>query len=181
MVDDCFCGCHGGLRRVHDRYGPPWVGPSRRSAAIRGRAELIVTLNPKDFPDDLLDDYELHAVAPYDFFLDLWDSNQGDVTEALHSQAKRKNNPALTVGDVLGRLTQFAPGFCEAVVDSDPGIHKTISARTFCPASPSEGYLARSGGRVNRSVCTLPVSQPIQDDGKVTRNSFLPTDHRLSR
>ena len=93
-------------------------------AAIRGRAEMIVTFNLKDFPDELLDGYGLHAVAPDDFLLNLWDVNQGDVTEALHTQAKRTHNPALGVGDVLRRLTQFAPGFCEAVVDSDSGFTK---------------------------------------------------------
>lgn len=90
------------------------------AAAVRGRAELIVTFNLKDFPSDLLSEWGLHAVSPDDFLLDLWDLNQGEVTEALHTQAKRTNNPALAVGDVLGRLAQFAPGFCAAVIEADP-------------------------------------------------------------
>jgi predicted nucleic acid-binding protein len=114
-----------GWEDLEEGIAKHWADPHDAhvvAAAVRGRAELIVTLNLKDFPDGLLAEWGLHAIAPDNFLLDLWDLNQGEVTEALHRQAKRANHPALAVGDVLGRLTQFAPGFCAAVIESDPAL-----------------------------------------------------------
>lgn len=43
------------------------------AAAIRGRADVIVTQNLKDFPGDRLDLYELEVQHPDDFALSLFD------------------------------------------------------------------------------------------------------------
>lgn len=81
------------------------------AAAIRGRAELIVTENIKDFPPDLLAEFGLHALVPDDFLLDLWDLNRDAVVKALVLQAERTNNPALSVQKILKHLKNFAPKF----------------------------------------------------------------------
>jgi predicted nucleic acid-binding protein len=86
------------------------------AAAIRGRAELIVTFNLKDFPKDLLLGYGLHAVSADDFLLDLLDLNQESVLEAIRTQAERTNNPALKLSDVVENLTRFTPIFRGAVL-----------------------------------------------------------------
>jgi predicted nucleic acid-binding protein len=86
------------------------------AAAIRGRAELIVTFNLKDFPRDLLLKYGLHAVSPDDFLLDLFDLNRDGVLEAIRTQAQRTNNPALEFLVVIESLTKYAPKFCETVL-----------------------------------------------------------------
>lgn len=86
------------------------------AAAIRGRAELIVTFNLKDFPQDLLLKYGLHAVSPDDFLLDLLDLNQESVLEAIRTQAQRTNNPALELFKVLESLSKYVPKFHDAVL-----------------------------------------------------------------
>lgn len=86
------------------------------AAAIRGRAELIVTFNLKHFPQDLLLEYGLHAVSPDDFLLDLLDLNQESVLEAIRTQAQRTNNPALKFFEVVESLAKYAPKFRATVL-----------------------------------------------------------------
>lgn len=43
------------------------------AAAIAGNADVIVTFNLKDFPQDALEQAELFAQGPDEFMLDLWD------------------------------------------------------------------------------------------------------------
>lgn len=43
------------------------------AAAIRANAEVIVTFNLRDFPDDSVVAYDIHAIHPDDFLLDQLD------------------------------------------------------------------------------------------------------------
>ncbi|GAB4258889.1 MAG: PIN domain-containing protein [Pararhodobacter sp.] len=49
------------------------------AAAIAGRAELLVTLNLRDFPARALAPHGVRAVAPDDFVMDLWLAGAGAV------------------------------------------------------------------------------------------------------
>ena len=62
------------------------------AAAIRGRADVIVTQNLKDFPQDQLDPYEVEAQHPDDFALSLFDLYPGAVLGAVrdHRAALRR-------------------------------------------------------------------------------------------
>lgn len=81
------------------------------AAAIRGRAEIIVTSNLKHFPEPLLDELGLHAASPDTFLTDLLDLKQRAVLAAIRNQAEKTNNPALGVPDIAERLSTAAPEF----------------------------------------------------------------------
>lgn len=85
------------------------------AAAIRGRAELIVTANIGDFPSDILEPLGLHALSPDDFLLDQLDLAPGITKRALEEQAAATRRPPLTVSDVLDALDRAGvPQFAAA-------------------------------------------------------------------
>ena len=64
------------------------------AAAIRGRADVIVTKNLKDFPRERLDPYGIEAQHPDDFALGLFDLYQGAVLEAVRDhRAELRRQP----------------------------------------------------------------------------------------
>lgn len=85
------------------------------ATAVRGRADLIVTANVKDFPDDILGYLELAAQRPDDFLLNQLDLDPQGVMQALHLQAAATRHPRLRVPDILDRLAACdAAGFAKA-------------------------------------------------------------------
>ena len=85
------------------------------AAAIQGRADLIITANLKDFPRQALENFNLEAQHPDEFFMNQLDLDPERVMMALHRQASATRNPALPVLGVLERLERCgAPKFCEA-------------------------------------------------------------------
>lgn len=64
------------------------------AAAIRGRADVIVTQNLKDFPQEELDPYEIEAQHPDDFAFSLFDLYPGAVLGAVRDhRAALKRQP----------------------------------------------------------------------------------------
>jgi hypothetical protein len=74
------------------------------AAAVSGRADVIVTSNLHNFPDDALRPFDLHATSPDDFLLDEFDLDPHGTIEALYSQARAMNRPTATLNDVLTAL-----------------------------------------------------------------------------
>lgn len=64
------------------------------AAAIQTRAEAIITFNLKDFPDDALAPYNLRAIHPDDFIMDLCDLNLASVLQAAQRHRASLQNPA---------------------------------------------------------------------------------------
>lgn len=84
------------------------------AAAMRGRADAIVTANVRDFPDELLEPLGIAAVEPDDFLLDQLDLAPRIVLDALREQAAHTRNPPLTPTDLLARLARAgAPAFAD--------------------------------------------------------------------
>lgn len=83
------------------------------AAAVRGRAEVIVTSNLKDFPNHLLGELGLHAVSPDQFLLDLWDLDKEVVSIAIDNQSLKTQNPALSRQEILRSLSGLAPTFTQ--------------------------------------------------------------------
>ncbi len=76
------------------------------AAALRGRADVIVTANLRDFPSDLLGSIGLEVQHPDDFLLNQLDL-QPDLTMAtLHRQAAATKRPAITTPVLLGHLAK---------------------------------------------------------------------------
>ncbi|GAB3222904.1 PIN domain-containing protein [Glycomyces halotolerans] len=82
------------------------------AAAIRGRAEVIVTANLSDFPPEALKRFEIEPVHPDDFLLDQLDLQPGLTIEAVKRQAARYRRESRSVAGLLGVLDRIGlPNF----------------------------------------------------------------------
>jgi predicted nucleic acid-binding protein len=75
------------------------------AAAVRSDAEVLVTFNIRDFPDSSVAAYDITIVDPDDFLLDQLDLYPGSTIAALRDQASSYTAPAMSVEDLLGRLS----------------------------------------------------------------------------
>jgi hypothetical protein len=71
------------------------------AAAIRGRADMIVTFNLADFPPDVLAGYGIEAQHPDDFIVHLLDLAPGPVCAAVKRQRESLHNPPKSAGELL--------------------------------------------------------------------------------
>lgn len=76
------------------------------AAAIRGRADAIVTANLSDFPAEVLEPLGIDVVSPDDFLLDQLDLAPRVVIEIIHEQAAHTRRPPLTPTDLVARLAR---------------------------------------------------------------------------
>ncbi len=74
------------------------------AAAIKGEAQVIVTVNLKDFPIHMLRGYAIRAQHPDGFISYLIDSDKEGALKALQNQVKRLRNPQLPIDEVLENL-----------------------------------------------------------------------------
>ncbi|VAV92093.1 hypothetical protein MNBD_ALPHA01-805 [hydrothermal vent metagenome] len=74
------------------------------AAAIKANAEMVVTSNIKDFPQDILDQYDIEAIHPDDFILCQIDLNPGAVRASILSALSELRNPTISVADYLTNL-----------------------------------------------------------------------------
>jgi len=74
------------------------------AAAIKGRCDLIVTFNLKDFPKDVLEKYGIEARHPDDFITDLIDLSDTTVAQVAKSHREALKNPSKTVDEYLSTL-----------------------------------------------------------------------------
>jgi predicted nucleic acid-binding protein len=83
------------------------------AAAIRGRADVIVTANVKDFPADVLTPFEIETQHPDEFIRHLLDLAPGVVIKAAEDHRESLLNPSKTVTQYLEMLEK--EGLTEAV------------------------------------------------------------------
>lgn len=69
------------------------------ASAIHGRADVIVTYNLDDFPEDNLSQYNLEAQHPDTFLTHLNDLDQPKVCRAVKKVRKRLTNPEIHVDE----------------------------------------------------------------------------------
>lgn len=74
------------------------------AAAIKARADLIVTFNLKDFPQSALADFQIEAVHPDNFILDVADLAPRETLLAAQLCWKRRGKPPLTWDEFLRSL-----------------------------------------------------------------------------
>lgn len=74
------------------------------AAAIKVRAQIVVTSNLKDFPEDALSPWNIEAKSPDDFVLDQFHLDGPAVHGAVQRVADGWSNPPGSVNDVLDRL-----------------------------------------------------------------------------
>jgi hypothetical protein len=74
------------------------------AAAIKTNANLIVTNNIKDFPEEYLQSYGLSAKTADDFLTDIIDLNQEHAVLAFKEMVVNKKNPQQDEFEVLNLL-----------------------------------------------------------------------------
>lgn len=85
------------------------------AAAIRGKADVIVTANVRHFPPAALDPYGIQAQIPDKFLTDLFGEHPDRIVQIIAEQAAALTNPPLTRDQVLANLAQMAPTFVQMV------------------------------------------------------------------
>jgi predicted nucleic acid-binding protein len=74
------------------------------AAAIRGRVDVIVTRNLKDFPAEYLRKFDVEALHPDEFIADLIDLSQTTVIEAVRIIRARLKNPPYSTRQYIETL-----------------------------------------------------------------------------
>jgi hypothetical protein len=74
------------------------------AAAIKGRADVIVTWNLKDFPAQTLAAYDMHAETPDEFIMHLESLERSTVIRAAAVDRMRRKNPPVTPQEYLDSL-----------------------------------------------------------------------------
>jgi len=84
------------------------------AAAISGGAQVLVTFNLSDFPDESVSPHDVGVISPDAFLLDQLDLYPAKVGRALIGQMAEAQRPPLTMGELLGRLARAGvPAFAE--------------------------------------------------------------------
>ena len=76
------------------------------AAAITCGAGAIVTMNLRDFPDNVLSQYGITAVHPDNFVLDLMDRYPDKITSIIAQQSSALRRPPMSIAQVLSKLEQ---------------------------------------------------------------------------
>ncbi|MFU8805764.1 MAG: PIN domain-containing protein [Bradymonadaceae bacterium] len=76
------------------------------AAAIRAGAQVIVTINLKDFPSSALEPFGVEAKHPDDFLMEVIDLAPGSVATAVTDQARALKNPPTSLSELFDTLTQ---------------------------------------------------------------------------
>lgn len=74
------------------------------AAAIKTNANLIVTNNIKDFPEEYLQSFSIHVKTVDDFLTDIIDLNQEQALAAFKEMVLNKKNPKQDEFEVLALL-----------------------------------------------------------------------------
>ncbi len=74
------------------------------AAAIRCKADVIVTFNQKDFPHSELRKYDIQPQHPDEIIHNMFDLNAIAITEAVKRQRANLRNPPVDVEDFLATL-----------------------------------------------------------------------------
>lgn len=85
------------------------------AAAVAAGADLLVTVNIKDFPKSSYEGYGLEVIHPEVLLSRLFNYDEEGCIEALHADAGRRRNPPMTTEQLLAQLAGLAPTFANNV------------------------------------------------------------------
>ena len=83
------------------------------AAAVRAKAEVIVTYNKKDFPNAAIEQWGVKCVGPSTFLKNLFDLDPAGVVRKLHGQAEARKDE--TFETLLEKLENSVPNFVRYV------------------------------------------------------------------
>jgi hypothetical protein len=87
------------------------------AAAIAAKAEVIVTLNVRHFPSEVLAPLGIEAVTPDHFLCNLLDLDPITIHGCLRAMAARQRNPARSAQVLLQILSRQAPVFASRCME----------------------------------------------------------------
>ncbi|MES9922484.1 MAG: PIN domain-containing protein [Candidatus Thiodiazotropha endolucinida] len=89
------------------------------AAAIRAGAEVIVTMNHKDFPPEELSKYDIFCLHPDDFIMDLVDLRPAIVTAVVKQQRADLENPPYNPDEFVESLRRQGLPATAAFLESE--------------------------------------------------------------
>jgi predicted nucleic acid-binding protein len=90
------------------------------AAAVAGDAQVVVTLNLRDFPPAACEPFGIQPIHPGTFLLDLYSLRPDAVYEAIERQVSVLSRPPMTIDELLGRLAKTVPNFAQALQAHHP-------------------------------------------------------------
>lgn len=85
------------------------------AAAVRARAEMIVTFNLRHFPSEAVEPWGIRAAHPADYLITLYEIDPGIVVRRITDIAQKRQ---LRPEEILGRLARSIPAFSNHVADA---------------------------------------------------------------
>src|SRR5581483_560818 len=110
------------------------------AAAINCVAPVVVTWNSKDFPRQVLAEWNIEAKTPDDFMVDQLHLDSGAVHAALQQMADIRRMPRMTVADVIDDLEHS--GLAETAIMLRHSANETTSAQRPVQATRSSESLS---------------------------------------
>ncbi len=121
MVDDMNRAFPGASVTGYEALVPNMTNDPRDrhvlAAAIRGRADVIVTNNLRHFPASARDPYNVDAQDADTFLTNQFELAREETVEMLRLWSEDLRNPPLTPEQILDILERSTPGFSAAVRD----------------------------------------------------------------
>lgn len=74
------------------------------AAAIKSNSNCIVTNNLKDFPKNILDNFEIAVISADDFLVDIIDLNHEQATSAFKEMVLNRKNPKMDEFEILNQF-----------------------------------------------------------------------------
>ena len=89
------------------------------AAAVKGRADVIVTSNVRDFPPEACEPYDVDVQTPDEFLRYQWEIGDPDFLLGVFDDwASQLKSPPLTLEELLERLARVAPNFSEMALEA---------------------------------------------------------------
>ena len=102
--DECFVTGHMPL--IEGLEMPDKDDRHVLAAAIRCSAQVIVTENKRDFPSDLLEEYDVHVLGADEMLVNTYELFPVEAARALGRVRARYRNPPMNVSEFLLDLTR---------------------------------------------------------------------------
>lgn len=93
------------------------------AAAVACGAQVIVTDNTEDFPEECCSPYSIEVKTADEFLLDLWDLDSELMMAVLREAAASTSRPPLDVDGILDNLRPSTPTFVETIRESERRRH----------------------------------------------------------
>jgi hypothetical protein len=86
------------------------------ATALRGEADVILTLNLKDFPAAVIEPLGLIALSPDKFLVQLFQINQRVITGLIREQSLKFSSPLISPIQLLEYISKFVPEFSRKAI-----------------------------------------------------------------